>query len=71
MDLTKENSKYCFHCHTIKLFNDFSKDKSTKSGYDNYCKVCKKIKNKKYYSNKIIKIDSAKLESENNKKDIV
>ena len=61
MELTKDNSKYCFRCHSIKPFTEYTKDKSRKSGYDNLCKQCKKAKNTKYYQNKLKQMDEHKI----------
>lgn len=43
MQLNLFASKRCSHCKQIKLICHFHKDKSTKDGYCNQCKECRKI----------------------------
>jgi len=47
--LTKENSKYCRKCNTIKIKTDFANDKRRSNGLTSSCKDCLKIKRKNYY----------------------
>ena len=42
--------KTCFKCGIKKPLSNFSKNKSRKDGYQNYCKPCCKEVNAKWYS---------------------
>lgn len=47
--------RICIKCKQLKNFNEFHKSKERKSGYQGYCKICRKKINanrwKKFYSN--------------------
>jgi 5-methylcytosine-specific restriction endonuclease McrA len=40
--------KICSKCRINKNFTDFYRNKSSKDGYQNYCKTCNDLVNKKY-----------------------
>ena len=40
--------KVCIKCKKKKLISEFSKNKSTKDGYQIYCKLCRQKASKKY-----------------------
>ena len=40
--------KKCYGCQQKKKLSEFTVDRIKKSGFDNYCKSCKKKMNKKY-----------------------
>lgn len=44
----EENVKKCSICKEVKNINLFSKNKSSKDGFKNYCKQCASYANKKY-----------------------
>lgn len=40
--------KYCRYCQQVKSFNLFSKNSSTKSGYNSHCKMCYTVSTREY-----------------------
>lgn len=42
-------TEFCIHCKETKPQEEFYKSKTTKSGFQKYCKICCKIKTKKWY----------------------
>lgn len=44
-----EKSKTCNICHQVRLLNDFPKNKKSKDGYENQCKICRSHLNRKRY----------------------
>jgi hypothetical protein len=56
MDSQILTKKLCFHCKTIKLTQEFNKQKSAKDGLQSYCKECARIKHKQW-----IKLNLEKL----------
>ena len=48
------STKYCYSCKETKPVTQFSKDKSTKDGFSDKCKSCKKIGIRKTRDKKII-----------------
>jgi predicted GNAT family N-acyltransferase len=47
-----DSKKQCNECKQIKLFEDFSPDKSKRDGYSTRCKICRAAKYKQAYKNK-------------------
>jgi hypothetical protein len=41
--------KTCSKCKGVKDINEFPKDRCSKTGYDSYCKICKRAKVKAHY----------------------
>jgi len=46
--LHTKNLKYCELCENVKPFNEFGKNKNNIVGLQNYCKPCKRKKDKNY-----------------------
>jgi len=44
------DTKVCSKCKSVKLFSEFSKDKSKKDGHQTKCKACAKEYDDKYYA---------------------
>jgi hypothetical protein len=47
--------KTCNKCKETLEYDKFAKNRSQKDGYENYCKSCKNLYNKKNYGNKFTK----------------
>ena len=62
--------KTCYKCKEEKPFSEFHKDRTTKDGYQNQCKVCRKVYNKSYYEKNIEKVKerTRKYKQENEEK---
>ena len=62
-----EEKKICSRCKDEKILKEFSKNRSTKSGLNNWCKLCQKITKKKYYAENadVIKIKARQWYDEN------
>lgn len=50
-------NKRCSKCKEEKLLSEFHKNKAQNDGYNNYCKECDKIRQKKYYQDNKIFVD--------------
>lgn len=48
----KDGKKQCNECKEVKLFEEFSPDKSKRDGYSTRCKACRSTANKKKYHDK-------------------
>jgi len=70
ISLTKENSKYCKKCNTIKYLTDFASDRSKSSKITSSCKPCLKTKRQIYYQNNKDKFKKVNSKSQDNDMDI-
>ena len=44
--------KKCTTCRKVKLLNEFHRDKTRKDSFDSKCKLCSKVRIKKWHKNK-------------------
>ncbi len=64
-------TKVCIKCRITKSIIEFSKDRTRKNGYCNWCKECANKYNKKYYQKNSVKIlKQQKKYWKNNKQEI-
>ena len=68
LDNTNEKTKTCKKCNLPKKLHFFHKCSSTKDGYRNICKTCKKIEHHNdYIKNKLKYFENNKKWRKNNK----
>lgn len=48
ISMTLKTHKFCYHCNTKKVIEDFPKDKYSPDGHRSICRPCKCIYNKKW-----------------------
>lgn len=68
-------SKICCRCKENKPFSEFTKNKSTKDGYQDLCKICKRKADKSTYDNSPVRRANIRTSDErrfsNNKVNLV
>lgn len=63
------DEKKCSGCQLVKALSEFYRNKATRDGYTNYCKLCSKMrKQKEYLNNKAAYQQRANAKKEINQK---